>query len=69
MRYELTDYERAAIKPFLPSEPRGVPLRLWILLGARVLITHPGWDGFIHRAERAARGAAPTVDTLRSLRP
>jgi transposase len=25
MRYELTDYEWAAIKPFLPSKPRGVP--------------------------------------------
>ena len=25
MRYELTDYERAAIKPFLPNKSRGVP--------------------------------------------
>jgi transposase len=25
MRYELTDYEWAAIKPVLPSKPRGVP--------------------------------------------
>jgi len=25
MRYELTDYEWAAIKPFLPSKPRGIP--------------------------------------------
>jgi transposase len=25
MRYELTDYERATIKPFLPNKPRGVP--------------------------------------------
>ena len=25
MRYELSDYEWAAIKPFLPSKPRGVP--------------------------------------------
>jgi len=25
MRYELTDFEWAAIKPFLPNEPRGVP--------------------------------------------
>ena len=25
MRYELTDYEWAAIKPFLPNKPRGVP--------------------------------------------
>jgi transposase len=25
MRYELTDYEWAAIKPMLPNEPRGVP--------------------------------------------
>ena len=25
MRYELTDYECAAIKPFLPNKPRGVP--------------------------------------------
>jgi transposase len=25
MRYELTDYERAAIKPMLPNKPRGVP--------------------------------------------
>jgi len=24
MRYELTDYEWAAIKPFLPNKPRGV---------------------------------------------
>ena len=25
MRYELTDYEWDAIKPFLPTKPRGVP--------------------------------------------
>ena len=25
MRYEPTDYEWAAIKPFLPNKPRGVP--------------------------------------------
>ena len=25
MRYELTDYEWSAIKPFLPNKPRGVP--------------------------------------------
>jgi len=25
MRYELTDYERAAIKPLLPNKPRGIP--------------------------------------------
>ena len=25
MRYELTDYEWAAIKPFLPNKPLGVP--------------------------------------------
>ena len=25
MRYELTDYEWAAIEPFLPNKPRGVP--------------------------------------------
>ncbi len=25
MRYKLTDYEWAAIKPFLPNKPRGVP--------------------------------------------
>ena len=25
MRYELTDFERAAIKPSLPNKPRGVP--------------------------------------------
>jgi len=25
MRYELRDYEWAAIKPFLPNKPRGVP--------------------------------------------
>ena len=25
MRYELTDNEWAAIKPFLPNKPRGVP--------------------------------------------
>ena len=25
MRYELTDFEWAAIKPFLPNKPRGVP--------------------------------------------
>ena len=24
MRYELTDYEWAAIKPFVPSKPRGI---------------------------------------------
>jgi transposase len=25
MRYELTDFEWAAIKPMLPNKPRGVP--------------------------------------------
>ena len=25
MRYELTDFEWAAVKPFLPNRPRGVP--------------------------------------------
>jgi transposase len=25
MRYELTDHEWAAIKPFLPNKPRGIP--------------------------------------------
>jgi transposase len=25
MRYDLTDYEWAAIKPMLPNKPRGVP--------------------------------------------
>jgi hypothetical protein len=25
MRYELTDYEWAAVRPFLPNKPRGVP--------------------------------------------
>jgi transposase len=25
MRYELSDYEWAAIKPMLPNKPRGVP--------------------------------------------
>ena len=25
MRYELTDYEWTAVKPFLPNKPRGVP--------------------------------------------
>jgi len=25
MRYELTDHERAAIRPTLPNKPRGVP--------------------------------------------
>ncbi len=25
MRYELADYEWAAIKPMLPNKPRGVP--------------------------------------------
>ena len=25
MRYELTDHEWTAIKPFLPNKPRGVP--------------------------------------------
>jgi transposase len=25
MRYELTDYEWAAISPMLPNKPRGVP--------------------------------------------
>jgi transposase len=25
MRYELTDFEWAAIRPFLPNKPRGIP--------------------------------------------
>ena len=25
MRYELTDFERAAIRPFLANKPRGIP--------------------------------------------
>lgn len=26
MRYELTDFEWAAIRPFLPNKPHGIPL-------------------------------------------
>ena len=45
MRYELTDYEWAAIKPFLPNKPRRVPRVndgrvlngiFWVLLGRAV---------------------------------
>jgi len=44
MRYELTDHEWAAIKPFLPNKPRGVPRVndrrvlngiFWVLIAAR----------------------------------
>jgi 3-isopropylmalate/(R)-2-methylmalate dehydratase large subunit len=38
MRYELTDYEWAAIKPMLPNTPRGVP-RVYdrrVLIGRKV---------------------------------
>ena len=47
MRYELTDYEWAAIKPMLPNEPRGIPRVndrrvlngiLWVLLGRAFVI-------------------------------
>jgi transposase len=26
MRHELTDFEWAAIRPFLPNKPRGIPV-------------------------------------------
>jgi hypothetical protein len=42
MRYELTDYEWAAIKPFLPNKPRGVPTRRLSASARR-----------LHRAEQA----------------
>jgi transposase len=32
MRYELTDYEWAAIKPYLPNKPRGVLYRRLALI-------------------------------------
>ena len=35
MRYELTDYEWAAIKPFLPNKPRGT--RAGIVMGGMLL--------------------------------
>lgn len=39
MRYELTDFEWVAIRPFLPNKPRGIPhvddrrlasIRIWL---------------------------------------
>ena len=54
MRYELTDFEWAAIKPMLPNKPRGVPRRddrrvlngiFWVLrfsnLDTCYPLTHP----------------------------
>jgi transposase len=42
MRYELTDYEWAAVRPFLPNKPCGVPrvndrrVPQWNLLGLAI---------------------------------
>ena len=43
MRYELTKYEWAAIRPFLPNKPRGVP-RVYDLRALKsTIIDLRGW--------------------------
>jgi transposase len=43
MRYELSDYERTAIKPVLPNKPRGVR-RVNDLLPQTMLLADRGYD-------------------------
>jgi transposase len=43
MRYELSDYERTAIKPALPNKPRGVR-RVNDLLPQTMLLADRGYD-------------------------
>ena len=64
MRYELTDYEWAAVRPLLPNKPRGVPR----VNDRRVL--NRNLLGFaIRRAmARSARDIWPIHDLLQSFR-
>ena len=57
MRYELTDYEWTAIKPFLPNKPRGVPR----VNGAAI---HLGSDAAGRPVVLPASGAAGTAQAL-----
>ena len=55
MRYELTDYEWDAIKPFLPNKPRGVPR----VDDRRVLNGIFGFCDLAHLGETCLRISAP----------
>ena len=66
MRYELTDYEWAAIKPMLPNKPRGVATSKrpacpqWHLLGVAV-------GGALAGPARDLRSIYHLLQSLRSL--
>jgi hypothetical protein len=59
MRYELTDYEYATIKPMLPNKPRGVPR-----VPQRHLLGLAIWRAMA----RSTRQLRPRYDLLQSLR-
>ena len=64
MRYELTEYEWAAIRPFFPNKPRGVPR-----VNDRRVLNGIFWIFAIRRAmARSARDLWPLYDLLQSLR-
>jgi hypothetical protein len=66
MRYELTDYEWAAIKPMLPNKPRGVPRVndrrvlngiFWVLRSGAPLARPAGAVGLFADLQRFGRPA------------
>jgi hypothetical protein len=59
MRYELTDFEWVATKPFLPNKPRGVPR---VKTGACSMASF----GFCVRAHRGAICRRTSVLTRRA---
>jgi transposase len=64
VRYELTDYEWAAIKPFLPNKPRGVPR-----VNDRRVLNGIFWDPALGCAvARPAKELWPVHHLLQSLR-
>ena len=63
MRYELTEYEWAAIKPFLPNKPRGVPRvndqRHLLGLAVRCAMARPaGEHRTVHDLQQSLRSVA-----------
>jgi transposase len=68
MRYELTDYEWAAIRPMLPNKPRGVPRVddrrvlngiFWVLRWRRAWV----WDQIMQAFATAHDAAVQMIDT------
>jgi transposase len=69
MRYELTDYEWAAIRPMLPNKARGVPrvddrrvLAKWHLLGAAIRRTMARSAGLLRSTHHLLQPFRPVAN-------